>query len=143
MFWTGPASQVIVTWTMADGLSNANCIIAYFHIKNRIRRLREKYLRKYGRVPRFSTSFHCGRVIVGELGDIKSQIVYQGEVLFQTAAIEKMYALLNLTEQILLSASLLERLEFSDPEKGKIKIYTLEEKVSVPGGGESQTVLAR
>lgn len=139
--------QIVVTWTMANGLSNANCIIAYFQIKNRIRELREKYLKKYGRVPRFSTSYHCGKVIVGELGDVKSQLVYQGEVLFQTAAIEKMYSQLELQEQILLSQSLLDRLtlprlyravqvgEILDTEQGRIAIYTLEEKVAV--GGEA------
>jgi adenylate cyclase len=132
--------QIVVTWTMTDGLRNANCLIAYFHIKNTIHRLREKYLQEYGFVPRFSTSYHCGRVIVGELGDVKSQLVYQGEVLFQTTAIEKLYRHLQLQEQILLSEPLLERLklpklyravrvgEIADPDQGEIAVYTLEEK---------------
>lgn len=138
--------QVIVTWSMDEGLRNANCLIVYFQVKNRVRQLREKYLKKYGFVPRFSTSLHCGKVIVGELGDVKSQLVYQGEVLFQTTAIEKMYGRLKLKEQILLSEPLLDRLELPklyravrvgeipDPVKGKIDIYTLEEKVAVASG---------
>lgn len=141
MIYTYVGDQVIVTWKMKTGLEKANCIMAYFNAKNRIKRLREQYLEKYGFVPRFSTSFHCGNVIIGELGDVKSQIVYQGEVLYETSAIEKKFRELQLKEDILISEPLLKRLplpalfkasrkaEIMDNEKDKLGIYTLEEDI--------------
>ena len=48
--------QLVVVWTMSDGLENANCILAYFNVKHRIKKIRERYLEKYGIVPRFSAT---------------------------------------------------------------------------------------
>lgn len=132
--------QLVVSWTMSDGLKNANCILAYFNVKHRILKIRERYLDKYGIVPRFSASFHCGTVIVGELGDVKSQIVYQGEVLYQNAEIEKLFGSHTPEEDIMISENLLQQLqlpalyqakriaEIDDFNQGSIPIYTLVEQ---------------
>ncbi len=40
-------------------------------------------------MPTFTTSFNLGKVIVGELGEIKSAICFIGNVLYETTAIEK------------------------------------------------------
>ncbi|MBK7871554.1 MAG: hypothetical protein IPJ74_13215 [Saprospiraceae bacterium] len=50
-------------------------------------------------MPRFSASFHSGRVITGEIGDIKSQIVYHGELLYQLSVIEKLHGKFDLEEK--------------------------------------------
>lgn len=132
--------QVVVTWKMKTGLEQANCIKTYFYVKHRVKQLREKYLHQYGLVPRFSTSFHCGKVVIGELGYVKSQIVYQGEVLYQTAAMEKKFSVLQLQEAILISESLINQLvlptllkatkvtEIDDVGTSPLGIYTLEER---------------
>lgn len=133
--------QVIVTWEMSSGLDQANCIQTYFCAKNRIKSLREKYLHKYGLVPRFSTSLHSGKVIIGELGHIKSQIVYQGEVMYQTTAIERKFRNLELEEDILISGTLIEQIklpslyrasrvaEINDLDDSPIDVYTLRQEV--------------
>jgi len=36
--------QIVVTWKYQQGLKNANCIKAYFNIKNRMHHLKEKYI---------------------------------------------------------------------------------------------------
>ena len=38
--------EVMVTWSMRKGLKNANCIKAYFSIKNRMHHLKEKIMSK-------------------------------------------------------------------------------------------------
>lgn len=131
--------QVVVTWNVKKGIQNANCVRTYFNAKNKIKRLREKYIQKYGLVPRFSTSFHYGKVVVGEIGEVKSQIVYHGETLYNTAAIEKQFNRLELKESILISEPLIKILpipalykidkvaEIDNFDKGTMDIYTLEE----------------
>ena len=81
--------EVVVTWPLKKGLRDANCIRTFFLAKQAIRKQREKYLLTYGIWPEFTAGFHCGRVIVGEIGDVKSQIVFSGEVIYMTGAIEK------------------------------------------------------
>jgi adenylate cyclase len=81
--------EVVVTWPLRKGLKNANCIRTFFLARQSIRKEREKYLLTYGIVPEFTAGFHCGTVIVGEIGDVKSQIVFNGAVLYTTGMIEK------------------------------------------------------
>lgn len=81
--------EVVVTWKMKNGLKNANCIRTFFQSKYTLHRLREKYLNKYGFVPSFSAGYHFGKITVGEIGDVKSQITFLGDVLYVTAEIEK------------------------------------------------------
>lgn len=114
--------QVVVTWKMRNGLDNANCINTYFYIKNRLKSLREKYILQYGFAPRFSASFHSGQVIVGEIGDIKSQIVYHGELLYQLAIIEKLHGKFELEENILITAPLIQQISL--PALYKIVLVT-------------------
>lgn len=100
--------QVVITWDTREGLKNANCIRTHFYIKDEIERLKEKYLEKYGFVPRFTSSFHGGKVIRGEIGDVKSQIVFSGEILYVTSLIEKKCG--ELGQPILLSADVMQRI---------------------------------
>jgi len=100
--------QVVVTWDTKEGLKNANCIRTHFYIKDEMEKLKEKYLEKYGFVPRFTSSFHCGPVIRGEIGEVKSQIVFSGEILYVTSLIEKKCR--ELGQPILLSADLMQRI---------------------------------
>ena len=95
--------QVVITWKLADPKQNAYCVKTYFNIKRTFRNLNEKYYEKYGFVPEFSAALHCGKVIKGEIGDIKSQIVFHGEPLFVTGKIEKLCGKLN--QSLLLSES--------------------------------------
>ena len=96
--------QVVVTWNVRSGLKNANCVRTFFCIKNIVERMKEKYLNNYGLVPNFTASFHVGKVIRGEIGDVKSQIVIHGETLYVTALVEKQCG--TLKEDILITSDL-------------------------------------
>lgn len=100
--------EVVVTWSIRDGLNNSNCIRTYFYIKNEIERLQERYLEKYNLVPDFSAAFHIGKVIRGEIGDVKSQIVFHGGPLYTTAQVEKQCG--KLKKDILVTADLIKRI---------------------------------
>jgi adenylate cyclase len=97
--------EVVVTWSMKNGLNNSNWIRTYFHIKNEIEQLKEKYLSEYNFVPEFTSSFHCGEVVLGEIGDVKSQIVFHGEPLYTTALVEKQCTSIN--KQVLATSILI------------------------------------
>ena len=80
--------EVIITWPIKKGLKNSNCIRVFFEMKNNIDKKKKKYLAKYGLLPEFKAGLHCGKVIVGEMGDIKSEIAYLGDVVNTAARIQ-------------------------------------------------------
>ena len=119
--------EVVITWKMKNGLENANCIRTFFLSKNALKRQREKYMTKYGFFPTFSAGYHYGKVIVGEIGDVKSQITFLGDVLYTTANIEKQCRILG--KENLVSEDLIKRI--SMPEIYEMKpAGTLENKWS-------------
>lgn len=72
--------EVVVTWNMKDGIKKNNCIRCYFEIERNIARLKPLYEKNYGIRPDFKAGLHAGRVITAEVGQIKSDIVYHGDV---------------------------------------------------------------
>lgn len=79
--------QVIVIWDPNDGLHNSNCIRAFFEAKDRLREQKEKYFRKFGIFPKINVAIHRGDLVHGELGYIKSNIVFSGDVMNTTSRI--------------------------------------------------------
>jgi len=69
--------------------------------------MEKKYLKRFGIVPSFKAAIHCGPVIRGEVGDIKSEIVFSGDVLNTTSRIEGLCRVLE--EPLLISQQLLEK----------------------------------
>ncbi len=110
--------EIVITWKMNKGLKYANCFRTFFQSKYAIRSNREKYLTKYGFVPTFSAGYHCGKVIVGEIGDVKSQISYSGNVLYITSSIEKLCK--KIDKEILVSEELIKRISL--PEIYEMKL---------------------
>lgn len=104
--------EVVITWKMKNGLKHANCIRTFFQVKYTIRILREKYMTRYGFVPTFSAGYHCGKIIVGEIGDVKSQITFLGDVLYSTSIIEKKCR--QLGKENLVSDTLLKRISLPE-----------------------------
>lgn len=82
--------EVIVAWKYEEGTENSQCVRCFFDIKRHIEKNREKYLRRYGLVPSFKAGIHCGRVVAGEVGIIKRDVTYSGDVLNTTSRIQSM-----------------------------------------------------
>ncbi len=81
--------EIVVSWDIKRGLRDANCVRAFFLARHALRKHREKYLKRYGTIPAFRAGYHCGKVVVGEIGKIKSQISFSGEVMYLASQIEQ------------------------------------------------------
>ena len=101
--------EVVVSWPVSKGIKNASCIRTFFEAKNAIRKQREYYLNNFGFLPEFTAAFHLGTVIVGEIGDVKSQISFSGRVLYSTAAIEKLCR--SYQSEVLVTERLLDKID--------------------------------
>jgi len=72
--------EVVVTWPLADSRSNGRCLTCHFAIFDAVERARSRYESAYGAVPSFRTGIHAGRVVAGEIGDQRKQVVFVGDV---------------------------------------------------------------
>jgi adenylate cyclase len=72
---------VVISWSIAKGTDDANCIRAFFEIKETLAVLKEKYYNKYGFRPKIKAALHTGELVRAEIGDIKTQIVFHGDVM--------------------------------------------------------------
>jgi adenylate cyclase len=79
--------EAVVTWPLKKGLKFAVCVWCFFAIQKQIRRYRQQYEKRYGRVPEFKAALHGGNIVVSEVGKYKSEIAYHGDVLNTTARI--------------------------------------------------------
>ena len=125
--------EVVIAWEYEDGLKNAQCVRCFFDMKLHISRKKEKYLRQYGLVPSFKAGLHCGKVIAGEVGIIKRDITYSGDVLNTTSRILGKCGELN--EEVIASSDLLSGLTFARDYTtrplGAIKLKGKEKEVSL------------
>ncbi|RKY90984.1 MAG: hypothetical protein DRQ13_11960 [Ignavibacteriae bacterium] len=82
--------EVVLCWEMKDGLKDLNCIKAYFAFDKKLQSRDEYYLNNFDVKPFFKCGIDCGEVTVAEIGDIKREIAYHGDVLNTAARIEKL-----------------------------------------------------
>ena len=80
--------EVVVTWPVEKGLKENNCLSCFFSIEMMIEEKKAYYLEKYGHIPSFKAGLHLGEATVGEIGVIKKDIVFSGDVLNTTSRIQ-------------------------------------------------------
>ncbi|HEY6977340.1 MAG TPA: adenylate/guanylate cyclase domain-containing protein [Chitinophagaceae bacterium] len=80
--------EIVVSWQLENGLQNNNCIQCFFAMKAAIRKQAGKYNEHFGLLPEFKAGFHLGKVTAGEIGVIKKDIIFTGDVLNTTARIQ-------------------------------------------------------
>jgi adenylate cyclase len=98
----------IISWKMKKVIGKSSPIDCYFLIESRIQKNRGRYLKKYNVVPVFKAGIHGGFVVTGEMGHIKKEIAYLGDVINTAARIESLCNKLN--KALLVSDELLEKL---------------------------------
>lgn len=79
--------EVVFTWQIEDGIKHNNCVNLFFLIEKEIQKNKNEYLSKYKRFPEFKAGLHCGEVIAAVVGDIKKEMIYNGDVLNTTSRI--------------------------------------------------------
>ncbi|MDZ7604626.1 MAG: adenylate/guanylate cyclase domain-containing protein [Cyclobacteriaceae bacterium] len=80
-------NEMVIKWKMAEGIRNANAIHCFFEMKEKLKESHLIYLNKYGVVPEINGALHVGPVVKGEIGWIRSEIVYHGDTMNTTSRI--------------------------------------------------------
>ncbi|MGB4848662.1 MAG: adenylate/guanylate cyclase domain-containing protein [Saprospiraceae bacterium] len=80
--------EVTVSWWMKSGLHKLNCIRCPIEARKVFNHRSSYYMAQYGVVPDFKAGLHCGPVMVGEIGVVKRDIAFSGEVVGTAARIQ-------------------------------------------------------
>lgn len=123
--------EVVISWKMESGLEDANCIRCFFEIQKSVEALSERYRERYGVVPEFKAGLHAGLVTIGEIGVVKKDLIFTGDVLNTTSRIQ--YTCNEYGRKILLSKNLADKIDVAGDyvvtEIGEIQLRGKQEKV--------------
>jgi adenylate cyclase len=104
--------EVVIAWKYEEGISGNHCIRCFFDMKESIEKKKDIYMKEYNIVPTFKAGIHSGEVVVGEVGIIKRDITYSGDVMNTTSRIRDKCR--EFRVEIIASAELMEELSEGD-----------------------------
>jgi adenylate cyclase len=82
--------EVIVTWPERDGAIDCRPLHCFIAMRQELAAASGQLQREFGAAPRIRGSLHFGPVIVGEIGDVKRAIVFNGDVMNTAARLEEL-----------------------------------------------------
>ncbi|MDB4285704.1 adenylate/guanylate cyclase domain-containing protein [bacterium] len=136
--------EAVLSWEKARGVKDQRCIHAYFDFMKILNDRGEYYQNKYGVKPFFKAGLHFGTVMAAEVGVIKKEIAYHGDVLNTTARIQGECNTYN--QSLLASEDIINDMDINAPftkefvgepvlkgKENRIKIYGIQ-SVSVVDG---------
>ena len=80
--------EIVITWTYEKGLENDNCLRCFFAMRKALANRNTYYKDKFGVIPSFKGGLHLGEVTTGEIGALKKEIIFTGDVLNATARLQ-------------------------------------------------------
>ncbi len=81
--------EVVLHWKTEEGLDRLKCLKTFFEFRERLKVRRSYFQEKYGLYPEFKAGMDSGEVTVTEIGDLKREIAFHGDVLNTAARLEK------------------------------------------------------
>lgn len=82
--------EVIVTWREDHGAIDCRPLRCFVAMREELSQASAQLQHEFGVVPRIRGSLHFGPVIVGEIGDVKRAIVFNGDVMNTAARLEEL-----------------------------------------------------
>jgi adenylate cyclase len=82
--------EIIVTWPESSGSVDCRPLRCFLAMRAVLQQLHGRFEKEFGVAPRIRGSLHFGPVIVGEIGDIKRAIVFNGDVMNTAARLEEL-----------------------------------------------------
>jgi adenylate cyclase len=107
------ADGVIVTWPERSGAVDGRPLRCFVAMRDQLLRASSQFECEFGAAPRVRGSLHFGPVIVGEIGDIKRAIVFNGDVMNTAARLEELSR--NVEGGFLASRAAMERFGSAPP----------------------------
>jgi adenylate cyclase len=125
--------EIVFSWPLEKGITNNNCLLLYEMIVHQLHQKSAHFIKKYGYEPKYRAAMHAGIVIAAEIGHIKKDIVYSGDVLNATSRLESLCK--ELGAEVLVSKSLFNLMdkkhEIVYEDLGSVSLKGKDEKVEI------------
>lgn len=128
--------EAVICWDYEQGVKENVCIDCYFAFQKKLFKRRDFYEKEFGLIPEFKAGIHGGELVVTEVGVVRKEIAYHGDVINTTARIQGECN--NYGKELLISGDLMKDLKLDAkhlakaigevPLKGKehpVRIYSL------------------
>jgi adenylate cyclase len=80
--------EIVISWPEAAGLRDGACLRCVLRMKHDLHARADGFEARFGVAPDFKAGLQVGPVTTGEIGALKREIVFTGDVLNQTARIQ-------------------------------------------------------
>jgi adenylate cyclase len=104
--------EIVLSWPEKEGIEGQRCIRCVLRMKADLRERSAWFADRFGQVPDFKAGLQLGPVTTGEIGALKKETVFTGDVLNQTARIQGMCT--EMATDVLVGDELRERLAETD-----------------------------
>ena len=82
--------EAVLVWTYKSGLKHNNCLEIFFKFQEQLARNKDYYQNEYGFQLEFKASVHGGTIVLAEIGTIKKELAYHGDVINTSARIQSL-----------------------------------------------------
>ncbi len=125
--------EAVLSWPYHRGLANTNCVALFFAFQTVLKSRNSYYMDKYGLVPEFKAGLHGGKLMVAEVGVVKKELAFHGDVINTSARIQAECNKHNVT--VLISEELKEDLpadsKYSTKSIGNLLLKGKKEELNV------------
>jgi adenylate cyclase len=131
--------EVVITWKTNEGIRNGNCMHFFFLFLEELEKNRMYFEEKFKVFPEFKAGVSSGMVTVAEVGELKSEISFHGDVLNTASRLQGLCN--NYGEKMLISEFLYNEIDNANQfeikfigdlqlkgKERKVKIYSVEQE---------------
>ena len=126
--------EAVLTWDFKKGVNNDHCIKLFKAFITELENRKDFYNDNFGIFPKFKAGIHGGKLIAVEVGSVKKEIAYHGDVINTTARIQSMCNTYN--QKLIISEYIKEQLSLTPKyleELGELTLKGKIEKVNLFG----------
>lgn len=80
--------EAVLSWPYKKGLASNNCLGLFFAFQQQLELRKAYYFEKYSIYPEFKAGLHGGTLMVAEVGSVKKELAYHGDVINTSARIQ-------------------------------------------------------
>jgi len=107
--------EVVISWKMDPKFYAVQCLHFFYGFQQRLNEKESYFVGQYGVRPSFKAGLHCGRVTIAEVGELKTEIAFHGDVLNTASRIQHLCN--RLQKDLLVSEAFLELLSLHERER--------------------------
>ena len=124
--------EAVLSWPYKKGINRNNCIALFFSFEERLQSKKDYYIRKHGVFPEFKAGVHGGVLIVAEVGIVKKELAYHGDVINTAARIQGECN--NYGATLIISEDLLTQLDTKDYQEkhlGNVRLKGKKKEINI------------